>query len=42
MIELKNYQLTAVHELKERVVRLLNVGGRRNKMVFKAPSGSAI
>lgn len=40
MIELKNYQKTAVHELKERVVRLLNFGGRRNKMVFKAPTGS--
>lgn len=40
MIELKNYQRTAVHELKERVVRLLNLGGRRNKMVFKAPTGS--
>lgn len=40
MIELKNYQQTAVHELKERVVRLLNFGGRRNKMVFKAPTGS--
>ena len=40
MIELKNYQRTAVHELKERVVRLLNFGGRRNKMVFKAPTGS--
>lgn len=40
MIELKNYQRTAVHELKERVVRLLNFGGRRNKIVFKAPTGS--
>ena len=40
MIELKNYQKTAVHELKERVVRLLNFGGRRNKLVFKAPTGS--
>lgn len=40
MIELKNYQRTAVHELKERVVRLLNFGGRRNKLVFKAPTGS--
>lgn len=40
MIELKNYQFTAVHELKERVVRLLNFGGRRNKIVFKAPTGS--
>ncbi len=40
MIELKNYQRTAVHELKERVVRLLNFGGQRNKMVFKAPTGS--
>lgn len=40
MIELKNYQKTAVHELKERVVRLLNFGGRRNKIVFKAPTGS--
>lgn len=40
MIELKTYQQTAVHELKERVVRLLNFGGRRNKIVFKAPTGS--
>ena len=40
MIELKNYQRTAVHELKERVVRHLNFGGRRNKIVFKAPTGS--
>lgn len=40
MIELKNYQFTAVHELKECVVRLLNFGGRRNKIVFKAPTGS--
>lgn len=40
MIELKTYQRTAVHELKERVVRLLNFGGRRNKIVFKAPTGS--
>ncbi|MBQ9470451.1 MAG: DEAD/DEAH box helicase family protein [Bacteroidales bacterium] len=40
MIELKNYQRTAIHELKARVVRLLNLGGRRNKIVFKAPTGS--
>lgn len=40
MIELKTYQQTAIHELKERVVRLLNFGGRRNKIVFKAPTGS--
>ena len=40
MLELKNYQRMAVHELKERVVRLLNFGGRRNKLVFKAPTGS--
>lgn len=40
MLELKNYQRIAVHELKERVVRLLKFGGRRNKLVFKAPTGS--
>lgn len=40
MLELKNYQRIAVHELKERVVKLLNLGGRRNKIVFKAPTGS--
>ena len=33
MIELKNYRRTAVHEQKGRVVRLLNFGGQRNKMV---------
>ena len=40
MIELKNYQRTAVHELKQRMVRLLNLGGKRQKIVFKAPTGS--
>lgn len=40
MLELKNYQRTAVHELKQRMVRLLNLGGKRQKIVFKAPTGS--
>ena len=35
-----NYQVRAVNELVEKVVRLLNATGRRKKLIFEAPTGA--
>ena len=40
MLKQVKYQNTAVDELVEKVVRLLNTSGKRKKLVFKAPTGS--
>ncbi len=40
MIELKDYQKSAVKQLKERMVEMLDLEGMRQKIVFKAPTGS--
>ncbi len=40
MIELKDYQKSAVKQLKERMVEMLDLEGIRQKIVFKAPTGS--
>lgn len=40
MIELKDYQEKAVKELKEKILDMLNLQGERQKIVFKAPTGS--
>ena len=34
------YQQKAVSELVDKTIRLLNLGGQRNKLVFEAPTGS--
>lgn len=34
------YQQTAVTDLIDKTIRLLNLGGNRNKLVFEAPTGS--
>ncbi len=34
------YQQKAIAELTEKVIRLLNLGGVRHKIVFEAPTGS--
>lgn len=34
------YQHKAVRELIDKTIRLLNLGGRRNKIVFEAPTGA--
>ena len=34
------YQQKAINELTDKTVRLLNLGGRRHKIVFEAPTGS--
>ena len=34
------YQHKAVRELIDKTIRLLNLGGRRNKVVFEAPTGA--
>ncbi|MCD7710057.1 MAG: DEAD/DEAH box helicase family protein, partial [Porphyromonadaceae bacterium] len=34
------YQQKAIAELTEKVIRLLNLGGERHKIVFEAPTGS--
>ena len=39
MKELK-YQVKAVNELVEKVIRLLNTSGNRKKLVFEAPTGA--
>ena len=38
MIELKDYQKSAVKQLKERMVEMLDLEGMRQKIVFKAPT----
>lgn len=40
MIELKDYQKEAISKLKTEVVDLLNLSDSRQKLVFKAPTGS--
>ena len=40
MIELKDYQKSAVRQLKERIVDMLSWDGMRQKLVLKAPTGS--
>lgn len=40
MIELKDYQKSAVKQLKERIMDMLGWDGMRHKLVFKAPTGS--
>lgn len=40
MIELKDYQKSAVKQLKERIMDMLDWDGMRHKLVFKAPTGS--
>ena len=34
------YQQDAIGELTEKVIKLLNVGGSRRKVVFEAPTGA--
>ena len=34
------YQQNAVNELTDKTIRLLNLGGKRHKIVFEAPTGS--
>lgn len=40
MLELKDYQEKAVKELNEKIVDMLSLQGERQKIVFKAPTGS--
>ena len=40
MIQLKDYQKRAVRELKQKMVDMLNQEDDRQKLVFKAPTGS--
>lgn len=40
MLTLKNYQREAVEELKKKCVKLLNMQGKRHKLIFKAPTGA--
>ena len=40
MIELKEYQRRAVRKLKEQIIEMLNRDTDRQKLVFKAPTGS--
>lgn len=40
MIQLKDYQRKAVRELKRKMVDMLNLQDDRQKLVFKAPTGS--
>ena len=34
------YQQNAVNELTDKTIRLLNLGGKRHKIVFEAPTGA--
>ena len=34
------YQQRAVNELVDKTIRLLNIGGQRNKLVFEATTGA--
>ena len=40
MIELKDYQRKAINELKGKIIDMLNQEGDRQRLVFKAPTGS--
>lgn len=40
MLELKDYQKEAVRRLKENIIDMLSWSGMRQKIVFKAPTGS--
>jgi len=40
MIQLKDYQRKAVRELKQKMIEMLNLEEDRQKLVFKAPTGS--
>ena len=40
MLELKDYQKKAVKQLKEEIVEMLGLNSMRQKIVFKAPTGS--
>jgi len=40
MIQLKDYQRKAVRELKRKMIDMLNLPDERQKLVFKAPTGS--
>ena len=40
MIELRDYQKKAVSELKQRIVEMLNEQDDRQRLIFKAPTGS--
>ena len=40
MLELKDYQKEAVRQLKEEMIKMLNYDDERQKLVFKAPTGS--
>lgn len=40
MIELRDYQKSAVKQLKERLMEMLDLQSDRQKLVFKAPTGS--
>ena len=40
MIQLKDYQQKAVRELKRKMIDMLNLPDERQKLVFKAPTGS--
>ena len=33
------YQQNAINELTDKTIRLLNLGGKRHKIVFEAPTG---
>lgn len=34
------YQQRAINELTDKTIRLLNLGGKRHKIVFEAPTGA--
>lgn len=34
------YQQNAINELTDKTIRLLNLGGKRHKIVFEAPTGA--
>lgn len=40
MLQLKDYQKTAIKQLKEKLLEMLDLSGTRQKIVFKAPTGS--
>ena len=40
MIELKEYQKKAIKRLKENVIDMLHIKENRQKLIFKAPTGS--
>ena len=40
MIELKEYQKKAIKRLKENVIDMLRIKENRQKLIFKAPTGS--